>query len=235
MGVNEDTGMDIDAAEVAAFLARLFTEGHALRAHVEGAVVHLPESGLRVAVDTPAPEPHGKIVRIPIGVGHPSWGEPFAWDQAVGLATGERHPVADALDGWLHNVFPVFAAMALPGGDLARRAHTFMITSGDRTADVFCGPLAIRDFGGLAEGVRRVAAERPPVTALVQELFTGHAIPERPVWAYVYCANMPGGRITEVTLLNGDSSEAFGHIADHLPWEGHGSIKSWALVVPHAS
>jgi hypothetical protein len=226
--------MEISAAEVAAFVARLFGEGHALETRVEGAVVHLPAAGLSVAVDTPAPEPHGMVVRIPIGVGHPAWGGQYAWDQAVGIAAGDRHPVADAVDGWVHNVFPVFAAMAMPGSDLAGRAHPFTIASGDRTADVHCGPLAIRDFGGLAEGVRRAAAERPPAMALVQELFTGYAIPDRPVWACVYAARMPDGPLTEVTLLNGDSSEAFAHIADHLPWEGHGSVKSWALAVPHA-
>ncbi|MFC5747775.1 DUF6348 family protein [Actinomadura rugatobispora] len=226
--------MEINAAEVAAFVARLLGEGHALETRVEGAVVHLPESGLRVAVDAPDPESHGKVIRIPIGVNHPAWGEAFAWDQAVGVASGERHPVADAVDGWVHNVFPVFAAMAMPGSELAGRAHPFVIASGDRTADVYCGPLAIRDFGGLAERLWQAAAERPPAMALVQELFTGYAIPERPLWAYVYAARMPDGPRTEVTLLNGDSSEAFAHIADYLPWEGHGSVKSWVLAVPHA-
>ncbi|MFI0348876.1 DUF6348 family protein [Actinomadura sp. 9N407] len=226
--------MEISAQEVAGFLARMLGEGHGLAVNLEGAVVHLPESKLSIAVDTPDPQHHGKSIRLPIGVNHPSWGEPFAWDQAVGIAVNERHPAAEALDGWLHNVFPVFAAMAMPGGDLAGRASAFTIASGERTADVFYGPLAIRDFGGLADGVRHAAADRPTTMVVIEELFTGYTLPDSPVWAYTYCARMPDGPIAEVTLLNGDSSESFGHIADHLPWNGHGSVKSWALVVPRS-
>jgi hypothetical protein len=224
--------MEISAQEVAGFLARMLGEGHGLAVNVEGAVVHLPEAELRIAVDTPDPQRHGMSIRLPIGVNHPSWGEPFAWDQSVGIAVNERHPAAEALDGWLHNVFPVFAAMAMPGSDLAGRASAFTIAGGQRAADVFYGPLAVRDFGGLADEVRHAAADRPPTMVVVEELFTGYTLPERPVWAYTYCARMPDGPITEVTLLNGDSSESFRHIADHLPWNGHGSVKSWALVVP---
>ncbi|MFB4314372.1 DUF6348 family protein [Actinomadura sp. 21ATH] len=224
--------MEIGAHEVAAFLARMLGEGHGLAVRAEGALVHLPDQKMRIAVDTPEIQHNGMSIRVPIGVNHPSWGEPFAWDQAVGVAVDERHPVTQALDAWTHNVLPVFAAMAMPGGDLAARAAAFTVASAGRTADVYYGPLAIRDFGGLGEELKRAAAGRPPTMVVVEELFDGYALPERPLWVYTFCARMPDGPITEVTLLNGDSSDAFGHVADHLPWAGHGSLKSWALVVP---
>lgn len=66
---------------------------------------------------TPDPQPNGLVVRLPIGVNDPAWGEVFAWDQAVGV--GDRDPVVAAAYDWLHNVFPVFAAYALPGHGLA--------------------------------------------------------------------------------------------------------------------
>jgi hypothetical protein len=224
--------MDVTAETLAGRLARMLAEGHGLAARPDGTVVHLDAGGLRVKVGDPDTQPHGLSVRVPIGVNHPSWGEVFAWDQSVGLAAGDRHPTAEALDGWVHNVLPVFAAMALPGSGLAGRAAPFAFSDGRRTMDVHYGPLAVRDFGGLGEDLRRAAAERPPTMVLVDELFTGYALPDRPLWLYTFCARTPNGPITEVTLLNGDSSASFGHIADHLPWEGHGSLKSWALAVP---
>ncbi|MEW2356012.1 DUF6348 family protein [Spirillospora sp. NPDC029432] len=115
--------MEISAQEVAAFLGRLLSEGHGLAARVEGAMVHLPDQKMRVAVDTPEIQHRGMSIRVPIGVNHPSWGEPFAWDQAVGIAADERHPVAQALDAWTHNVLPVFAAMAMPADRLPWDGH----------------------------------------------------------------------------------------------------------------
>ncbi|MBA9007031.1 hypothetical protein [Thermomonospora cellulosilytica] len=114
--------MDITAETAADLLARLCAEGHGLPARRDGTVVDLGGSGLRIAVDAPDLQENGLVAQVPIGVGHPRWGEVFAWDQAVGIGGQDRHPVADALDGWMHNVLPVFAAMALPGGDLAERA-----------------------------------------------------------------------------------------------------------------
>jgi hypothetical protein len=150
----------------------------------------------------------------------------------VGIATADRHPVTEAIDGWLHNVFTVFAAMAIPQSDLAQRVHLHEISNGTRTADVFYGALAIRDFGGLSDDVKRTAADRPPTMVVVEELFNGYALPDQPFWLYTFCASLPNGPITEVTLLNGDASDGFARIADHLPWEGHGSVKSWALIAP---
>ncbi|MBA9007032.1 hypothetical protein [Thermomonospora cellulosilytica] len=98
--------------------------------------------------------------------------------------------------------------------------------------DVHYGPLSVRNFGGLDEEFHRAVADRPPTMAVVEELFTGYALPDRPIWLYTFCARTPSGPMTEVTLLNGDAGESFGHIADHLPWRGHGSVKSWALAVP---
>ncbi|WP_067465032.1 DUF6348 family protein [Actinomadura macra] len=224
--------MGIGAQEVAEYVARMLGEGHGLPVTRDGAVVEVTGTGVRVAVAEPETYMDGRSIRVPIGVAHPSWDGMFAWDQTVGVGGGERHPVAEALDGWAHNVFPVFAAPLLPSSDLARNAAAIPLTSGDRTADVYYGPLAFRDFGGLAPAVRAAAAERPPTMVVVQELFGGFALPDRPLWLYTFCARMPDGPVTEVTLLNGDSSGSFGHVADHLPWEGHGSVKSWALVMP---
>ena len=69
---------------------------------------------------------------------------------------------------------------------------------------------------------------------LLQEPFTGYAIPERSVWAYVYAARMPDTSVPEVVLRNGDGGESFAHVADHLPWEGYGSVKSRMLAVPRS-
>lgn len=222
----------MDAPPTAELLARMFTEGHGIAAHRDGSVVRLPDAALTVAVDTPELQPGGLIVRLPVGVAHPAWGGIFAWDQSVGIARDGLHPVADALTGWLHNVFPVFAAFALPGSELAGHVHTDLRSDGRRALRIHYGPLAVRDFGGLGETTLRTAAERPPSAVVAERLFAGYALPDRPVWWYSYCARMPNGPVDEVTLLNGDASEQLAGISDHLPWEGHGSVKSWALAVP---
>jgi len=224
--------MDITAETAADLLARLCAEGHGLSARRDGAMIDLGECGLRITVDAPRMQDNGLVVQLPIGVGHPRWSGEFAWDQAVGIGGRDRHPVANALDGWVHNVLPVFAAMALPDSDLAERAWTARFHDGTRAMDVHYGPATIRDFGGLTEEFHRAVADRPPTMAVVEELFTGYALPDRPIWLFTFCARTPGGPITEVTLLNSDIGTRFGHIADHLPWQGHGTVKSWALAVP---
>jgi hypothetical protein len=75
----------MDAASAAELLARMFAEGHGLACRRDDGVVELPEAGLRIAVGTPDLQPNGLVVRVPIGVNHPAWGEVFAWDQAVGV------------------------------------------------------------------------------------------------------------------------------------------------------
>jgi hypothetical protein len=37
---------------------------------------------------------HGKSIRVPISVAHERWDGVYAWDQAVGIAGKDRHPVA---------------------------------------------------------------------------------------------------------------------------------------------
>ncbi|MDL4773887.1 MULTISPECIES: DUF6348 family protein [Thermomonosporaceae] len=224
--------MESAEQEIAGHVARMLGEGHGLPVTLDGAAVDITGTGIRVAVGAPETYLEGRTIRIPIGIAHPSWNGMFAWDQTVGTRGADRHPVAEALDGWAHNVFAVFAAALLPSSDLARRVTALPITSGSETADVYYGALAMRDFGGFTDADREAIASRPPTMVLIEELFGGYALPDRPVWVYTYCARMPDGPVTEVTVLNGDSSESFGHIADHLPWHGHGSVKSWALVVP---
>lgn len=223
--------MDMGAEDIAGLLARLLAEGHALPAAADGAEVDVAGTGVRIAIAAPQPQDNG-LVQLPIGVSHPTFGGMFAWDQAVGVPGADRHPAADALDGWTHTVFPVFAAALLPGSDLAAHATAEPLEGGDRKAEVFYGPVATRDFGGLTDGDRSAMADRPPTRVVIEELFTGYALPDRPVWVFTFCARLPSGPVTEVTLLNGEAGSSFGHIADHLPWQGHGSVKSWALVVP---
>ncbi|MFB4302323.1 DUF6348 family protein [Actinomadura sp. NTSP31] len=223
--------MDIGAEEIAGLLARMLADGHALPASAGGAEVEVAGTGVRIAIAAPQPQDNG-LVQLPIGVSHPSFGGMFAWDQAVGVPGGDRHPAADALDGWAHTVFPVFAAALLPGCDLAGHATVTPLAGGERSARVYYGPVATRDFGGLTEDDRSAMAGRPPTQVVIEELFTGYALPDRPVWLFTFCARLPSGPITEVTLLNGEAGASFGHIADHLPWHGHGSVKSWALLVP---
>ncbi|WP_433179949.1 hypothetical protein [Actinoallomurus sp. CA-150999] len=222
----------MDASATAELLARMFREGHGITAHLDGPIVRLPDAALTVAVDTPELQPNGLIVRLPVGVGHPAWDDTPAWDQSVGMARDGIHPVADALNGWLHNVFPVFAAFALPGSELAHNVHTDLRFDGQRALRIHYGPLAVRDFGGLGQATQRAAVDRPPSAVVADQLFGGYALPDRPIWWYSFCARMPNGPINEVTVLNGDASEQLTGISDHLPWEGHGSLKSWALAVP---
>jgi hypothetical protein len=228
----DGNAMEIGTEKIAESLALLLAESHDLPVSRDGALLSVTGTGVRITVDTPKSFMDGRTVQVPIGVNHPSWGEIFAWDQAVGVGADDRHPIAEAVDGWLHNVFPVFAAALLPSSDLAERATAIPITSGDRTSDVYYGPLKIWNFGGLADSVAAAGADRPPTMVLVEELFGGYALPDRPIWLSTFCARMANGPVTEVTLLNGDSSGDFPHIADHLPWEGHGGLKSWALVMP---
>ncbi|GAA0345473.1 hypothetical protein NE235_28725 [Actinoallomurus spadix] len=222
----------MDAASAAELLARMFGEGHGLACRLDGNVVELPDAGLRVAVDTPDLQPNGVIVRVPIGVNHPAWGDVFAWDQAVGVGGDDRHPVAAAAYEWLHHVFPVFAAYALPGHELAANVHTETRNDGRRPARIHYGPIAIRNFGGLGEVTQRAVADRSPTMVVAERLFDGYALPDRPLWWYTFAARMPDGPIEEVTLVNGDGGDSLRGISDHLPWEGHGSVKSWALLVP---
>lgn len=222
----------MDAASAAELLARMFGEGHGLACRLDGVVVELPDAGLRVAVDAPELQPNGLVVRLPIGVNHPSWGKVFAWDQAVGIGQADRDPAAVAAHDWLHNVFPVFAAYAMPGHELARNVHSDVRFDGQRAARIHYGPLAFRDFGGLGEATRRAAIDRPPSMVVAERLFDGYALPDRPLWWYTYAAHTPNGPIEEVTLANGDAGAALAGIAGHLPWEGHGSVKSWALIAP---
>ncbi|MEV4255857.1 DUF6348 family protein [Spirillospora sp. NPDC049652] len=224
---------EINTVAVAEYLARMLSDGHGIPAHQDGDAVDLPEHGLRVVVGTPELQPNGQVVRVPIGVVLPGWEGVPAWDQAVGIGHDERHPVTDAVTGWMHNTFPVFAAAYVPGTDLMERVEPFAMSNGKQSATVFCGPLGMRDFGGMGDAVRDAAVERPPTMRVVQTLLDGYAYPDRPIWTYTFCANMADGPITEVTILNDDASESMAHVADHLPWDGgHGSIKSWALVVP---
>ncbi|MEV5569195.1 DUF6348 family protein [Spirillospora sp. NPDC052269] len=224
---------EISATGLAGLLARLLAEGHHIAAEHDGDAVDLPEHGLRVVVGAPDLQSNGMVVRVPIGVVMPEWGGVAAWDQAVGIGGGDRSPAMDALDGWLHNVFPVFAAAYVPGSDLTGHVHPYAMSNGTQTADVYFGPLAMRDFGGMTDAVRETAAELPPTMRAVHTLLDGYAYPDRPIWAYTFCGNMPDGPVTEVTVLNDDASASMAHIADHLPWDGgHGSVKSWALVVP---
>lgn len=224
---------EISAASVAEFLARMLAEGHGIPARHDGDAVDLPEHRLRIVVEAPDMQPNGLVVRVPIGVVLPEWDDVPAWDQAVGIGGGERHPVAEAIDVWTHNTFPVFAAAYIPGNDLMERVHPFVMNDGKQTARVYAGPLAMRDFGGMSDAVRDAAVEQPPTMRVVHTLLDGYAYPDRPIWASTFCGNMADGPITEVTLLNNDASESMGHVADHLPWDGgHGSVKSWALVMP---
>ncbi|MFC4910568.1 DUF6348 family protein [Actinomadura gamaensis] len=224
---------EISATAVADHLARMLTEGHRIPARPDGDAVELAEHGLRIVVGTPDPQPNGLVVRIPIGVVLPESGGIPAWDQAVGIGGGDRHPVADAVDGWMHNTFPVFAAAYVPGTDLMDRVTPFLMTNGKQSVHVHAGPLAMRDFGGMGEAVRNAAVDQPPTMRVIHALLDGYAYPDRPIWAYTYCANMKDGPLTEVTVLNSDAGDSMGHVADHLPWDGgHGSIKSWALVTP---
>ncbi|MCP2335416.1 hypothetical protein [Actinomadura rupiterrae] len=224
---------EISAASVAGFLAQMLTEGHRVPARADGDTVHLTEHGLQVVIDTPDPQPNGMVIRVPVGVVLPESGGIPAWDQAVGVGTADRHPAADAIDGWMHNTFPVFAASYIPGTDLMNRVAPFLMSNGTQTVDVYAGPLAIRDFGGMPDTVRDAAVDKPPTMRVVHTLLDGYAYPDRPIWAYTYCANMPSGPLTEVTVLNSDASDSMAHVSDHLSWgDGHGSIKSWALVKP---
>jgi hypothetical protein len=222
----------MDAASTAEVLARMFAEGHGLACRHDGGVVELPEAGLRIGVDAPDLQPNGVVVRVPIGVNHPAWGEVFAWDQAVGVGGDDRDPVVAAAYDWLHNVFPVFAAYALPGHELAANVHTEVRSDGRRKARIHYGPLAFRDFGGLGDATRRAAIDRPPSMVVAERLFDGYALPDRPLWWYTFAARMPDGPIEEVTLANGDAGESLAGVAGHLPWEGHGAVKSWALLAP---
>ncbi|MCO5994788.1 hypothetical protein [Actinoallomurus rhizosphaericola] len=222
----------MDAASAAELLARMFGEGHGLACRLDNNVVELPEARLRIAVDIPDLQPNGVVVRMPIGVNHPAWGEVFAWDQAVGVGGEDRHPVVAAAYDWLHYVFPVFAAYAMPGHGLAANVHTETRFDGRRAAKIHYGPIAIRDFGGLTETTQQAAADRSPTMVVAERLFTGYALPDRPLWWYTFAARMPSGPIEEVTLVNGDGGDSLKGISDHLPWEGHGSVKSWALIAP---
>jgi hypothetical protein len=222
----------MDAASAAELLARMLGEGHGLACRLTDGVVELPEARLRIAVDTPDLQPNGVIVRVPIGVNHPAWGEVFAWDQAVGVGGDDRNPLVAAAYDWLHNVFPVFAAYAMPGHDLAANVYSEERTDGRRTARIHYGPLSFRDFGGLGDATREAAIGRPPTMVVAERLLDGYALPDRPLWWYTFAARMPDGPIEEVTLVNGDAGDSLKGIADHLPWEGYGSFKSWALIAP---
>ncbi|MBW8485586.1 DUF6348 family protein [Actinomadura parmotrematis] len=219
-------------ADVAGLIARALAGEDGLRVRQDGDAVELRDGGLRVLAGAPLPQERGAGVRVPIGVGHAAWAGALAWDQAVGIAEGDRSPVERAVDGWLRHVLPVFAAMALPGSAPAAAVRTERISGGGRAVDVHYGPVAIRDFGGIAAEMGRAAAERPPAGEVVRELFTGYALPERPVWLSSFHARGGSAPVAEVVLLNRDTGAAFAHAADHLPWGGRGSVRSWALVVP---
>jgi hypothetical protein len=103
---------------------------------------------------------------------------------------------------------------------------------GRRAARIHYGPLVFRDFGGLGDATRRAAVDRPPSMVVAERLFNGYALPDRPLWWYSFAARMPDGPIEEVTLVNGDAGDSLAGIAEHLPWEGHGSVKPWALIAP---
>ena len=223
----------MDAAGARDLLVRMCAEGHGLACRYDRGTIELPEAGLRIAVGSPDMQPNGQVVRLPIGVNHPAWGEVFAWDQAVGIGGGRYpHPVVNAVSDWLHNVFSVFAAYAIPDHELAANVHSETRFDGRRVARVHYGPVAFRDFGGLGEVTRQAATERPPSMVVAERLFTGYALPDRPVWWYTFVASMRNGPIEEVTLANGNVGDSLAGIAEHLPWEGYGSIKSWALIAP---
>ncbi|MFB9904677.1 hypothetical protein [Allokutzneria oryzae] len=227
---------ELDACGIAEVVAAMLSESHGLRTERTDAVVALSDLDLEIAVEEPEHGPGGAYVRLPLGVRYTAWEEGYAWDQAVGVRSADAHPLADALMSWVHNVLPVFIAIQQPDHPLAEAVFHQLGADGEgRPTELFAGPVAWRDFGGIDDEFVRAASERPPTLVVAERLMSDGQLPDRPVWLYSLCGHVPGQDedTVEVTLNNNDVSGHFVDVGRHLPWGvGHGTVKSWALLVP---
>ncbi|WP_143261595.1 hypothetical protein [Allokutzneria sp. NRRL B-24872] len=229
---------ELDAGGIAEVIAAMLSGSHGLRTERTGAVVALVDLDLEIAVEEAEHAADGAYVRLPLGVRCTAWEEGYAWDQAVGVRTDEAHPLADALMYWVNNVLPVFIAIQQPDHPLAEAVFHRLGADGEgRPTELFAGPVDWRDFGGIEGGFADVARERPPTLVVAERLMSEGQLPNRPVWFYSLCGRTSGENddTVEVVLNNNDVSGHFVDVAEHLPWgTGHGTVKSWALLVPAA-
>ncbi|MCE7005888.1 hypothetical protein LWC34_24100 [Kibdelosporangium philippinense] len=225
--------MTTEVDKITQLIAAMLSESHGIAAFQRGDTVELPELSLVVRVSEPIW--HGNLVQLPIGIGDPAWSA-LAWDQAVGVAGEDGHPLAQALMAWVHHVLPLFIALRAPSNPLVSSIFRLGATdAAGQHADLLAAPVMMRVVGEPPESFQQVLANDPP-SLLVAERLLGDVrlSEEQPLWLYTMSGKAGDQVIREVTVNNALATDDFPGFDAVLDWgDASGTVKSWVVLRKH--
>lgn len=223
--------MTTEVDKITQLIAAMLSESHGIAAFQRGDVVELPDLSLVVKVEQPIWHQDGKLVQLPIAIGDPSWSA-LAWDQAVGVAGEDMHPLAQALMAWVHHVLPLFIALRAPDNPLAGSVFRLGATdAGGQPAQLLAAPVMMRMFGEPPESFQQVLSDDPPSLLVAERLLGEVRLTEQPLWLYTMSGKAGDEAIREVTVNNAVATDDFPGFDAVLDWgDANGTVKSWVVL-----
>ncbi|CAM3616913.1 hypothetical protein KIPE111705_16900 [Kibdelosporangium persicum] len=223
-----------DADKITGLIAAMLSESHGIAAVQRDDVVDLPDLALRVKVDPPIWHQDGRLVQLPVAIGDPSWSA-LAWDQAVGVAGEDAHPLAQALMAWVHHVLPLFIALRDPDNPLAGAVYRMGATdAAGNPAELLAAPVMMRMFGEPGPSFQQVLADDPPSLLVAERLLGEVRLAGQPLWLSTLSGMAGGEAVREVTVNNTAATDDFPGFDAALDWgAASGTVKSWVVLHGH--